>query len=830
MTLSRMLLPLLALAWALVPASVRADREVTLEKIMAHPDWLGRSPENFYWADDGESFYYERKVAGSEERKLHQASLTGEILRTVVDGERGAIDVEAGSYNRDFSLKVYERHGDIYLKDLESGEVRQLTRTVAAESDPLFMADGSAVAYERGEAFFARQLAGDLEYQIADVRLEEDPDEEDDSDSYLEAQQTRLFDYVRTREEKQEAARERELAEQQADPSRPPLPFYLGEKVEISTASLSPNGRWLLLGTLPAERDKGERTPMPMWVTESGDIETREVRVKVGSAEEVNETLLLLDLEQHTQHELDVATLPGIADDPLADLREAAEARQAAKSDAEPGAVKDPQSEHKNKKNQRGQPAPAEDATEASPEPRPINVRGVRWSRDGEHLALTLRSRDNKDRWIATVDFDGLELRSLHHLHDPAWINWRYSAFGWLLDDSTLYYLSEEGGYSGLYTIGHERESVKEKLAGGAFVVSQPQLTRDERYIYYRSNAGHPGVYEIYRVDLGSGDIEQITSLGGVNSALLSPGSERLLIEHSTAVLPPELYVQETAQGAAPERVTETVSSTFQAVDWTEPGFVEVPSSHVERPIRSRLYLPADDDEAPGDKRPAVMFVHGAGYLQNAHQGWSGYFREFMFHTLLSRRGYVVLDMDYRASAGYGRDWRTAIYRRMGTPELEDLQDGVAWLIANHDVDPDRIGVYGGSYGGFMALMALFKDPELFAAGAALRPVANWAHYNHGYTSNILNTPDLDPEAYARSSPIEFAAGLAKPLLICAPMLDDNVFFQDTVLLVQKLIELEKTDFETALFPVEPHGFREPSSWLNEYRRIYALFERYVRP
>jgi dipeptidyl aminopeptidase/acylaminoacyl peptidase len=223
------------------------------------------------------------------------------------------------------------------------------------------------------------------------------------------------------------------------------------------------------------------------------------------------------------------------------------------------------------------------------------------------------------------------------------------------------------------------------------------------------------------------------------------------------------------------------------------------------------------------------MFVHGAGYLQNAHKGWSGYFREFMFHSLLAHRGYVVLDMDYRASAGYGRDWRTAIYRRMGTPELEDLTAGVDWLVANKNVDRERIGVYGGSYGGFMALMALFVQPDLFACGAALRPVTDWAHYNHGYTSNILNTPSVDPEAYKLSSPIEYAEGLEKPLLICHGMLDDNVFFQDSVRLTQRLIELEKTDWEVALFPIEPHGFREPSSWLDEYRRILALFEEHLR-
>ena len=222
------------------------------------------------------------------------------------------------------------------------------------------------------------------------------------------------------------------------------------------------------------------------------------------------------------------------------------------------------------------------------------------------------------------------------------------------------------------------------------------------------------------------------------------------------------------------------------------------------------------------------MFIHGAGYLQNAHQGWSGYAHEFMFHSFLAERGFVVLDMDYRASAGYGRDWRTAIYRHMGSVELEDLRDGVNWLVEHHGVDRGRIGVYGGSYGGFLTLMALFNEPDLFAAGAALRPVTDWAQYNHSYTSRILNTPELDPDAYAKSSPIEFAHGLQKPLLICAPMLDDNVFFQDSVRLIQRLIELEKEDWLIAPYPVEPHGFREPTSLLYEYRRIWGLFGRYL--
>ena len=245
--------------------------------------------------------------------------------------------------------------------------------------------------------------------------------------------------------------------------------------------------------------------------------------------------------------------------------------------------------------------------------------------------------------------------------------------------------------------------------------------------------------------------------------------------------------------------------------------------------IHGRLYHPpAKSPSLPDGRHPAVLFVHGAGYLQNAHDGWSRYFREGLFHDLLTREGFVVLDLDYRGSSGYGRDWRTAIHRNMGEPELDDYEDGIAWLAENHGVDPERVGIYGGSYGGFITLMALFKRPDVFACGAALRPVTDWAHYNDGYTANILNTPEADPDAYRRSSPIEHAAGLSAPLLICHGMVDDNVPFQDTVRLAQRLIELGKENWEVAIYPVEGHGFREPASWLDEYRRIHTLFRKHL--
>ena len=805
-----------AVATAGVAPEVGATDGITLELIMSDPEWLGNPPENPYWADDGEAVYFEQKRLGEEQKDLVRVDLASGEHSVVADEDRGRIDAPGGDLSADRRTKVYARHGDIFVKDLSNGTITQLTRTAEPETQPFFMTGGLAVAFTRDGQVFVRDLATGLEHQPADVRLEEDPAKDDgEDDDFLPRQQLRLFDHLRERERTTEAEREVARRRQAADSSRPSLPFYLGEKLEIRQQALSPSGDALLLVVIDKKREDGRKDLMPAWVTDSGYVTTRDVRPKVGTADGQGERLLYLDLATHQQHEIDLSALPGIHDDPLAELKRQARERAGGEKgkDQDDGETDDT----------------GEQASDDEPSPRAVRFEeAVAWSPDGKRVAVQAHSYDNKDRWLAWIDAGDRTLKTVHRLSDEAWINWSFNEFGWLSDSRRLYFLSEASGYSQLYLHAID-DDVTRRLTHGDFVVSDLILDAAERYFYYTGNPRHPGNYDTYRVAIDSGRVEQMTDLGGRSSSLPSPDGERLLITSSTTTRPPELYVRPTRPGASTRRITETVSETFTSLPWVAPEIVAVPSSHHSRPIYSRYYAPAGEG-ADDAGRPAVVFVHGAGYLQNAHHGWSGYFREFMFHTLLTQHGYAVLDMDYRASAGYGAKWRTAIYRRMGTPELEDLADGVAWLVSEHGVDASRVGVYGGSYGGFMTMMALFKQPDLFACGAALRPVTDWAHYNHPYTSNILNTPDVDPEAYLRSSPIEFADGLAKPLLICAPMQDDNVFFSDTVRLAQRLIELEKEDWEVAIYPVEPHAFREPSSWLDEYRRIFKLFENHLKP
>ena len=310
----------------------------------------------------------------------------------------------------------------------------------------------------------------------------------------------------------------------------------------------------------------------------------------------------------------------------------------------------------------------------------------------------------------------------------------------------------------------------------------------------------------------------------GKNDVYLSPDESMMAIRFSTANHPEELYLKKNDPDIKARQITHSLSEEFSAYPWRTPEFITFTALDGAN-VHARLYKP----EKSSPNGPAVIFVHGAGYLQNAHQWWSSYFREYMFHNFLVDNGYTVLDIDYRGSAGYGRDWRTAIYRHMGGKDLSDQVDGAKYLVDNQGVSAEKIGIYGGSYGGFITLMALFTTPDIFAAGAALRSVTDWAHYNHGYTANILNTPVTDSLAYVRSSPIYFAEGLKKPLLICHGMVDDNVHFQDVVRLTQRLIELGKDNWELAVYPLERHGFKEPGSWTDEYKRIFKLFEQNLK-
>ncbi len=446
---------------------------------------------------------------------------------------------------------------------------------------------------------------------------------------------------------------------------------------------------------------------------------------------------------------------------------------------------------------------------------------------NSRHALVHVASDDFKDDWLIVVDLPAMARRAVAHRHDDAWVGTGFLGLsGWaggLGDGETVYYGSEETGYAHLYSIPAAGGTPR-AYTSGQWEVQDVALSPDRKTFYLQTNEGDFGQVHVYAVDVATGRKTQLTSAEGRQDVVLSPDGKTLAVLHSTANHPPELYVQPNRAGGEMRQLTESTTPEWRSFAWIKPEIVMIGARDGVQ-VPARLYRPMG---VPSN-RAAVIFVHGAGYLQNVHKWWSDYSREYMFHHLLASKGFTVLDMDYRGSAGHGRDWRTAIYRHMGGKDLDDQVDGARWLARTMGVDSAKIGIYGGSYGGFITLMAMFTQPGVFAAGAALRPVTDWAHYNHPYTARILNQPQDDSTAYRQSSPIYFAQNLKGRLLICHGMVDDNVHFQDTARLVQRLIELGKENWEVAMYPVERHGFQRNDSWTDEYRRILKLFDETLR-
>ncbi len=779
---------------------------LTLEKIMADPDWMGPAVLEPYWSVDGRAVYYSVKRSGSPLTDLHEIVLAGGKDAVVDPAARAGADMPA-IYDRNGARAAFIRNGDVFVRSVASGKLLQITRSSNKNESPQFSADGRLLSFRSDNEWFVYEFASGITSPAAILKTERDPDAAPDADD-LRDLQLRTFSTLKRLHEEADAGRKEAESLRRADATRSAAPYYLGEDVVVRTALLSPDAHYLLVVTSPKGAAKGREGQLTRYVTESGYEEFEKERVRVGRNPPAPQSLLLLNLLDHSVHPLPTTALPGIEDDPLKPIRE-----------------------------ENAQSHPWVKAQADAAKPRGVVVVSDEydahsgtavWSADSRALAIEMFSIDNKDRWIVSVDLSRYTLVPQDRLSDAAWVNSDdFSELGWI-DGHTLWYQSEQSGYGQLYSKALDGES--RALTQGRFEVSSPVLSPDGRWFYLLCNAAAPYSYDVYRVASGGGPLERLTHLEGVERFFLQQKGRQMLVTHSSAYIRPQLALIDIGAGKTRE-LTDTRSADYKSIDWIEPQIVQIPSTHVDGVIYAKLYRAARGDAGRGGAAqggPGVLFVHGAGYLQDVSRRYTYYFHEQMFNNLLAQHGYTVLDLDYRASQGYGRAWRTAIYRQMGQPELEDLMDGKHWLMEHAAVDGSRVGIYGGSYGGFMTLMALFRAPGEFAAGAALRPVTDWMQYDHGYTSAILNDPQIDPIAYERSSPLGFAANLRDPLLICHGVIDDNVLFEDSMRLYQRLIELHKDDFSISPYPLDRHGFTNADSWLDEYKRIFKLFEAHL--
>jgi dipeptidyl aminopeptidase/acylaminoacyl peptidase len=780
------LLSVLITAIILLPCTLLSQSSLTIEEIMQGEKFTGVSPDRMRWSPSGERLYFNWTQDVDSTPSLYAAEADNPVPRKLSSEEIKKLPSSNGTYNRSRSKMVFEKNGDIFILDIKTGAVKQITSTLTVESNPLFNLNEDKIIFTSANNLYSWDINKGIYEQLCDFRSgTEKPEEKpysNDQDKFLYYSQLQLFKTLSEREK--ESAREKKESKEM-EPERPKA-IYTG-KGQVRSAVMSPDGNYLLWQTI--QMPDQHRTIVPSYVTLSGYTEDINSRTKVGQDYFIPGDLNILDISGDTIYSINKDDIPGIADLPdyVADYPE----------------------------KEKGEP-----------EKRDIMIRDIVWSEDGANAVLDIYSMDNKDRWIMLLDIKTGGLKLLDRQHDDAWIGGPgigYGQLGWLPDNTTIFFQSEETGYSHLYSLDITTGK-KKALTSGKFEIYSPTLSNDKSTWYFISNETDPGIRELYSMPVKGGTRKRLTNFEGGVEYELSPDDKYFALRVSHANEPWDLYILENKNKSLPVRITESATEEFLSYNWRVPEYVRFKATDGEI-VPARLYKPDNTVE----NGPAVVFVHGAGYLQNAHRWWSSYFREYMFHNFLVDNGYTVLDIDYRGSAGYGRDWRTAIYRHMGGKDLDDQVDGAKYLVEQCQVDPERIGIYGGSYGGFITLMAMFTKPGTFKAGAALRSVTDWAHYNHGYTSNILNTPAADSLAFVRSSPVYYAEGLEGALLMCHGMIDDNVHFQDIVRLTQRLIELGKDNWELAVYPLESHSFVEPSSWTDEYKRIFQLFEENLK-
>jgi dipeptidyl aminopeptidase/acylaminoacyl peptidase len=775
----------------------QATENLTVEKIMQDPKWIGSSPSDPYWSSDGKYLFFKWNPDKAPDDSLYYITREDQRPQKAPYAlQRSAVSADNLIYNTARTACVFIKEGDVYYKDIKTNKEKRIIRTVESESAPVFSFHDARIVYNRSGNLYSWDIATGATEQLSSFLKSPPPadgkrDNLTRQEKWLQADQLQQFDVLKSRKRKKDITdsinKAREL---------PPLKnIYIDDKV-LTNLAISPDGRFITYRLLKRAAD-AKTTIVPAYVTESGFTKDIPGRPKVGVPQPVY-TSYIFDAEKDTVIPIIADQIPGITD--------------------QPDFVKDY----------------PDTSTHKKPAPRPVIINGPSWSEEGAHAIVDIRSLDNKDRWLMILDPVTGKLSPLDRQRDEAWIagpgisrggNGGGSS-GWI-DAHTFWFQSEVSGYSHLYK-ADVITGVKTALTSGRYEILQAALSKDKKLFYITTNEVQPGEQQFYQLPVAGGKAQRITTLTGANQVTLSPDGGQLAILYSYTNKPWELYLQDNRPGSAARQIThKAMSEAFAAYPWRDAPVITFQAQDGAT-VYARIYRPATQTTA-NTSHPAVIFVHGAGYLQNAHKWWSLYFREYMFNNLLADNGYTVLDIDYRGSAGYGRDWRTGIYRHMGGKDLSDQVDGVRYLVEHEGVDPKRVGIYGGSYGGFITLMALFTEPDVFAAGAGLRCVTDWAHYNHGYTSGILNEPFNDSLAYHRSSPIYFAEGLKGHLLMCHGMVDENVHFQDIVRLTQRLIELHKENWDLAVYPMEDHGFVEPSSWADEYKRIFRLFGTWLK-
>jgi dipeptidyl-peptidase-4 len=442
---------------------------------------------------------------------------------------------------------------------------------------------------------------------------------------------------------------------------------------------------------------------------------------------------------------------------------------------------------------------------------------GTDWSPDGTRIALSDMHPDFKGWTLRVIDITRDTLKAVsvqEQTTDKQYMNdWR--PVRWSLDGRWIYYGADLDGWRHIWKT-NPFGGTPLQVTKGEFDVLDFQRPKESDVIYYTSTEIDPQQMDLYAL-YPDGHKVKLSVLTGMNSASVDDRGDTLVVTAHDQFNPPEIYYMDPTR-PEPRRLTYSPLPEFKKVKLVEPQRVTFVNESDGKTIHALIYVPPD--LKPGEKRPA--FLSGI-YAGSAKMGWAGLFD----HYACAELGFVVMRVDFRASWGYGSEFETGYYNSMGVIDADEAASAAKYLRSLPYVDGDHLGLWGWSYGGFLTEMVMFTRPDAFQVGVAVAPVTDWKNYNHWYTLHRLDDPKDNEENYEKTSPLYHAEGLKGKLLMIHGMQDGNVLFQETVKMVQALIEAGK-EFDVMFYPRDDHGISREESWMHVHRKVIKYFMRWL--
>ncbi|MFN2334753.1 MAG: alpha/beta fold hydrolase [Wenzhouxiangellaceae bacterium] len=461
-----------------------------------------------------------------------------------------------------------------------------------------------------------------------------------------------------------------------------------------------------------------------------------------------------------------------------------------------------------------------------------VYIARVNWLPNGSAIAFQRQSRDQKELDLVMHRLTDDHQQILARERSETWIN-LHDDLHFLEDMQAFVWSSDRSGYRHLYLIGLHGEIIRRLTAGSWPINGLEAVDEDLGLVYFTAGVDSPVEQHLYRQSLVTqtpNAVSRISRRAGWHSIEFDHSARSYLDLHSSAQQPPQLSLH-SADGERIEWLIENRISADHPYAPFEAGHRPTEFGTLKagdgQSLHYRLVRPAGFE--PGTRYPVFLHVYAGPTSRMVSNRWG---RRHLIDQYMARRGYVVFSVDNRGIAGQGAGFQAPAYRNLGQVEVEDQMVGVEFLKQQTFVDPDRIGVFGWSYGGYMSLMMLMQHPGSFAAGVAVAPVTDWALYDTHYTERYLGMPrqaDGRPtEAYSRANVINYAGALSDPLLLIHGMADDNVLFTHSTLLMEKL-QADAIDFEMMTYPGEKHAISGQGQRLHVYRQIDRFMQRHLK-